>query len=411
MATQNYDNFVNNQTFEATQAAPSGLINAAAAQGTASLQAPASTYTGAQATAANWAVQPNQTVQSQVKGIIDDNSPLMQQAETRALQKYNARGLVNSSMAVGAGQAALYDAAMPMATQDAATYARAGEFNAGAQQQTGLANQGSTNTASQFNAGAQNQTNSQNSQLQTNVSLNNAASANDMRKFQGSLNADLAKFNASESNALKKLGMDAQTKTELANIEANYKMLMQSSSSASDLYKQMVLNASNIMSSKDMDAAAKTAAMNNQMALLNSGLGMIGKIGNLNLSDLLTFDSAPGAGPGAGAVPAAGAAPTSITTQQAVQPGAIPITGANWNEQAYLAANPDVAAAVANGQIPSGMYHFQKFGSDENRQLGFIPATYSDYGGDGDQGGDGSDGTGGASSAGDSSGDSGGTSV
>lgn len=182
-------------------------------------------------------------MQGQIKDIIAEGSPLMQQAETRALQGANKRGLMNSSIAVGAGQAALYDAAAPIAAADAATFARAGEFDAGAKQQVNLANQGSTNTADQFNAASTNQVNSQNSQLATNVALNNA-----------SLNADLAKFNASQSNELLKLGMDAQTKTELANIEASYKTLMQSSASASDLYKQMVQNAATIMQSKDMDA-------------------------------------------------------------------------------------------------------------------------------------------------------------
>ena len=282
MATTQYNNFMNTQTYDATLASPTGLINSttpAPLATTAVTPAAASTYTGAQATAANWDVKPNQTVQSQIKDIIAENSPLMEQAETRALQKANARGLMNSSIAVGAGQSALYDAAAPIAAADAATYARAGEFNAGAQQQVGLANQGSTNQA-----------NAQNSQLQTNVSLNNASSANDMAKFRDSLNTDIAKFNASESNALKKLGMDSQTKMELANIEASYKTLMQSQASASDLYKQMVLNASTIMTNKDMDAATKSTAIKNQIALLNSGLSMIGQIGNLNLSGLLTFD-------------------------------------------------------------------------------------------------------------------------
>ena len=281
MATTNYNDALNTQDYtKAAQATPTGLINTQA-----TTQAPAATYTGAQATAANWDVKPNQTVQGQVKAIIDENSPLMQQAETRSLQKANARGLMNSSIAVGAGQSALYDAAAPIAAADAATFARAGEFDAGAKQQVNLANQGSTNTADQFNAGSINQVNSQNSQLQTNVALNNA-----------SLNTDIAKFNASESNALTKLGMDAQTKTELAGIEASYKVLMQSSASAADLYKQMVQNTANIMQSKDMDAGTKRTAINNQVALLNNGLGIIGQIGNLNLGDLLTFDSVPGGG-------------------------------------------------------------------------------------------------------------------
>lgn len=279
MATNNYDTALNTQDYtKPAQATPTGLINTQA-----TTQAPAATYTGAQATAADWEVKPNQTVQSQVKDIIADNSPLMQQAQTRALQKANERGLMNSSIAVGAGQAALYDAAAPIAAADAATYARAGEFNAGANQQTSLANQGSTNTSSQFNASSTNQVNSQNSQLQTNVALNNSA-----------LNTDISKFNASESNALTKLGMDAQTKQELANTEATYKTLMQSSAGAADLYKQMVLNTSNIMQSKDMDAATKSTAIKNQVTLLNAGMGVIGAIGNLNLGELLNFNTVPG---------------------------------------------------------------------------------------------------------------------
>lgn len=275
MATTNYNTALNTQDYTtAAKAAPTGLINTQA-----TTQAPAATYDGAQATAASWEVKPNQTVQGQIKDIIAEGSPLMQQAETRALQGANKRGLMNSSIAVGAGQAALYDAAAPIAAADAATFARAGEFDAGAKQQVNLANQGSTNTADQFNAASTNQVNSQNSQLATNVALNNA-----------SLNADLAKFNASQSNELLKLGMDAQTKTELANIEASYKTLMQSSASASDLYKQMVQNAATIMQSKDMDAFTKAKAMQNQIAFLNSGLGVIGSISNLNLDQLLTFN-------------------------------------------------------------------------------------------------------------------------
>jgi hypothetical protein len=78
----------------------------------------------------SWNVAPNETVRSQLQQIIADDSPLMQQARARAMQSANARGLLNSSMAMTAADAALYDAAMPIAQQDASTYARAGEFNA-----------------------------------------------------------------------------------------------------------------------------------------------------------------------------------------------------------------------------------------------------------------------------------------
>lgn len=78
----------------------------------------------------SWDVQPNETVRSQLQQIIADDSPLMQQARARALQTANGRGLLNSTMAMTAADSAMYDAAMPIATQDAGTYARAGEFNA-----------------------------------------------------------------------------------------------------------------------------------------------------------------------------------------------------------------------------------------------------------------------------------------
>ena len=39
------------------------------------------------------------------------------------------------------------------------------------------------------------------------------------------------------------------------------------------------------------------------------------------------------------------------------------------NETAYLAANPDVAKAVAQGQMPSGQYHYWNFGRHEKRKL------------------------------------------
>jgi hypothetical protein len=71
-------------------------------------------------------------VAKQLEEILKGDGPLMQRARTRALQQANASGLQNSTMAATAGEAALYDSAFPIASQDASTYARSGEFNAGA---------------------------------------------------------------------------------------------------------------------------------------------------------------------------------------------------------------------------------------------------------------------------------------
>jgi len=46
-------------------------------------------------------------------------------------------------------------------------------------------------------------------------------------------------------------------------------------------------------------------------------------------------------------------------------------TDQNFDEQAYLRANPDVAKAVSSGSIDSGRVHFDLFGKNENRRLLF----------------------------------------
>ena len=40
-----------------------------------------------------------------------------------------------------------------------------------------------------------------------------------------------------------------------------------------------------------------------------------------------------------------------------------------FNEAAYLAANPDVAVAISNGSFHSGREHYQKYGKGEGRML------------------------------------------
>ena len=67
-------------------------------------------------------VQPEDTVQWQMDQILAKNSPLMRRARTGALQQMNERGLLNSSIAVEAGQNAVIANALPIASQDANTY-------------------------------------------------------------------------------------------------------------------------------------------------------------------------------------------------------------------------------------------------------------------------------------------------
>jgi hypothetical protein len=67
-------------------------------------------------------VQGGETVEGRMTGLIDQNSRYMQQARDNAAQQANRRGLINSSIAAGAGEEAAIKSALPIAQQDAQTF-------------------------------------------------------------------------------------------------------------------------------------------------------------------------------------------------------------------------------------------------------------------------------------------------
>jgi len=264
-----------NYTNPAAQIPGSSLINPTTPAGTATTtNATATGFQGAQ-TQVN---QPTDTVQGQITGIIDANSPLMQQAARRANEAANARGLLNSSIAVGAGQEAVMDRALPIATQDANTYTN-----------TRLANQNSTNAGLQFSAAAENQASQTNATLGTDTSQKNAAAANNLQltNMDQAFKTAVANTDAQNKVVLQQLG--DQTKVGLANIEADYKTLMQTSSSAADMYRQTLDSIGKVVSDTNMNAAAKATAINGYMGWLKTSMNLVASINGVDLGDLLTF--------------------------------------------------------------------------------------------------------------------------
>jgi hypothetical protein len=75
----------------------------------------------------------NALVSKQLTNLLAQDNPYMQRAATSAMQFANNRGLLNSSIAATAGQAAAIDAAMPIAQADAASNFTSQRDNAGVQ--------------------------------------------------------------------------------------------------------------------------------------------------------------------------------------------------------------------------------------------------------------------------------------
>ena len=225
------------------------------------------------------------TTQDQLTGILNKGGPLMQQAATVGNQQAASRGLLNSSMGIQAAQAAVLDKAVPIANADAnatnqVNLANANTLNtnlqttANTQNQVGTWNAGAVNQTAQTNQSAENQAASQNTTAQNTMIQTNTQNAN-----------AAAQWNAGQQNQAITQAMDLNSRETLANIEADYKQIMQVNSSAGTLYEQVMKNISDIQTNKDI--ADKPTAINSQLAWLKSGMEMIQ---NLNgITGLVTF--------------------------------------------------------------------------------------------------------------------------
>jgi hypothetical protein len=243
-------------TAGAAPAVTAGAGTAATAQNTNAsvVNSTATGYDAAQGNAAQWDVTDDQTVQGQVRKIVDENSPLQQQAKADSLKAANAKGLANSSMAVTAGQDALYRAALPIAQQDAQTHAQSGQYNAGNRQQMELANVDAKNTASRFYAAATNDSSKENAQLGTQTNLSNAAEAN-----------KTSMFNAQSSNDMTTKNLDRALQAGVVNQEQANKMAALAAENINRAAEfNITTNAQ--MQQFNIDAALKAGIVNKQQA-------------------------------------------------------------------------------------------------------------------------------------------------
>jgi len=252
----------------------------------------AATYTpGAttQTDATKWTPDANQLVTGQVDQIISADSPLMQRAGVRADQQMNKRGLMNSSMAVGAGQAAVMDAALPMAQQNAQTYANAGQFNATQAGQFELANTEAANRAKEFEAAGTNALQQQSNTIRQQTAQFDAQEANKGALAQLDVNFKTAISNADAGSKALLQQMSDTTKVDLANIQAAYQQMISSNEQAGALFGRVTQNITDIVNNPDMAAADKTIAIDNQKQLLKAGMDVVSAVSGLGLGDILTF--------------------------------------------------------------------------------------------------------------------------
>lgn len=208
------------------------------------------------------AVDPNELVSGQLKGLLNEENPYIQQAIAQATQQSASRGLLNSSMAAGAGELAAIQSALPIAQANAQQYSAVGAANQGAsnqqllgqtaadaQVQSALASAGATTAAAKMYSdatreGQQLQFQEAGQQLgfnyaqlgqqgkQFNATLGqqaeqfNASQAQQAGQFNQTLNANLGMFQAGQSWAQYQLGAQQNmiSQQDYANMFGNIMM-------------------------------------------------------------------------------------------------------------------------------------------------------------------------------------------
>lgn len=219
-----------------------------------------------------------ETVAGQLNTLTAKESPLMTRARTGAMQTANARGLMNSSIAAGAGEAAAIDSALPIATADANLYGVAARDNMTAQNQFGAA------------------------------------------KLQGNIESNLFDKQAAQQTNIQQL--QATSAKELANIEATYKTQMQGNATAGQVMAAAQSGINDILKDTTLSNDAKAALVKQLQNGLKAQMGVIGAMSGLDLASLLVFPEsalpATAAPPPPPANPAA--APGTVT---AATPGAV----------------------------------------------------------------------------------------
>ena len=185
------------------------------------------------------------TTQGQLDSLLAKGSPLIERARSRAAQSANDRGLLNSTMAVQAGEAAAYDAALPIASADA------------------------------------------NANLSKDLQQGDIAGQLQVQAADIAGKKELQTADSQNQIALQQLR--GQQSEQLAQIEAGFKTLMQANDSASRFFSQMSSSISDILKEPNIPVDQKGQLIQKQKELLQNGMAVIGAIGNLDLSGLLDF--------------------------------------------------------------------------------------------------------------------------
>ncbi|MDO8534626.1 MAG: hypothetical protein Q7S17_07795 [Xanthobacteraceae bacterium] len=198
------------------------------------------------------------SVSTRLTGLLNQDSPLMQQAKTTGLQQANKRGLLNSSMAIGAAQAESLRAALPIASQDAS---QIGASNLSAQ---GFAQQRALTGA-------------------TSAELQERQLSSAERIAAQGESAQTARQTAGLSSTERITAADLDTRNRIANLNVashDREIAMSAARAAENIYSDAIVR---IQTQTDLPAAARDQYLTHFGALRDQWLNMVEAIYSVDL--------------------------------------------------------------------------------------------------------------------------------
>lgn len=212
-----------------------------------------------------------QTVEGRLTGLLNQDSPYLQQARDQGAVYASSRGLLNSSAGAKASQQAAIQAALPIAQQDAGAYNSFAQMSYGDTLQQGTMRLGND---------LQKELNQQNQGFtQDNMRLDQSwrsGEAAQEREFQsGQADLDRQQQLTVQSNEirsrLEELGMRFDNDVKLTDIQQQYNILNHGMNGISA-----------ILADPNMSNATKQQAIANQNSAINSQLQFVSRITGQN---------------------------------------------------------------------------------------------------------------------------------
>jgi len=275
-------------------------------------------------------------VAGRVNQLTSTANPLFVAAGTKAKQQSAARGLLNSTQAVQAGQQAVIETATPIASADATLYQQqqlanqqaqndAAARNASNRMNVGMLGFQTQENARQFDASlgqrqqefatqsgqTQQQIDAQKEQFaQTlgmsvkDLELKRDQLSESQRQFLASLDqqkSQLAQqqrqFEATQLQQTVMAKMDAETRTKLAQIDADSRQAVQGSSNIAGAWGTMMQSINAIQNNANLEEGTKSVLIQNTINSFQSFANFWQKTSGVDVSDLLNLTAgavAPG---------------------------------------------------------------------------------------------------------------------